>query len=53
MNTPILQIMDGDVINKFYSVSELSDAGYSYGCVYRCINGERKTHKKFQWVRAV
>lgn len=40
----------GELVKTYNSISETSKYGFSFGCVSRCVKGERKTHKGYVWV---
>lgn len=47
---PILQMLNGNVIKKWYSLSEVGRAtGYSIGNISHCCNGKRQHANGYEW----
>ena len=41
--------LDGELVKVWGSIKETTNDGFSLGCVSKCCQGKRKTHKGYVW----
>lgn len=49
LSKPIIQLLDGQIINEWASMMEAERKGFDHRCISRCCKGKSSTHKGFKW----
>lgn len=47
---PVVQIMNGELINTFPSIMEATRHGFTHSSVLQCCRGKLHHHKGFEWM---
>lgn len=50
LQKPIVQLLNGSVVNTYPSIKNASQFGYSKNQISLCCNNHRDTHKGYQWM---
>ena len=50
LRKPVVQLLDGQIVNTYPSVTETVKYGFREGEVSKCCRGANKKHKGYEWM---